>query len=144
MKRASILLVLVTLAVAFLGGWAGARYGGREARTNMRLDVVLHQELGLSRGQRQQMQAMEARFAGQRRALESEMRAANRDLAHAIVTDRQMSPGARQSIDRFHAAMRQLQELTTAHVLEMRALLTPQQAVKFDQTVIKVLGSDEL
>lgn len=144
MKRTSALMVLITLCVAFLGGWAGARFGEREARTNMRLDVVLHRELGLSRDQQRQMDAMEASFADKRRALESEMRSANRDLAHAIVIDRQMSPAAERAIDRFHVAMQQLQELTTAHVLEMRSLLTPQQATKFDRTVVKVLGSGEL
>lgn len=143
MSRMSAALVVVTLCVAVLGGWIGARVGEREARGNMQLDVVLHRVLDLTPAQRQQMDTMEARFAGRRQMLETQMRASNRDLARAIVTDRRMSPAAVQAIDRFHEAMRELQELTTAHVLDMRSLLTPQQAVKFDQTIVKVLGPED-
>jgi Spy/CpxP family protein refolding chaperone len=70
------------------------------------------------------------------------MRSANRDLAQAIVTDHRMSPAIEQAISRFHQAMRQLQELTTAHVLSMRDVLTPEQAATFDRSVVRVLNAD--
>jgi Spy/CpxP family protein refolding chaperone len=53
-----------------------------------------------------------------------------------------MSPAIEQAISRFHQAMRQLQELTTAHVLSMRDVLTPEQAATFDRSVVRVLNAD--
>lgn len=117
--------------------------GERKSETNLGLDQVLHHELSLSASQEQRIESLEKSFSTRRKSLEGEMRAANRDLAHAIVTDHQMSPEAEQAIARFHEAMRQLQELTTAHVLGMRAVLTPDQAKAFDKTVVQVLNADQ-
>lgn len=143
MKPAAISLVLVTLAVAFVGGWLGVRMGERKSETNLGLDQVLHHDLSLSSSQEQRIESLEKSFSTQRQSLESQMRAANRELAHAIVTDHQISPEAEQAITHFHEAMRQLQELTTAHVLGMRAVLTPDQAKVFDRTVVQVLNAEQ-
>ncbi len=142
MKRASVSLIAITFLVALLGGWLGVRLGQRDAETNLGLDRVLHHDLGLTKAQEAKIDALEATFATQRKALESEMRLANHDLAQAIVTDHQMSPAAERAIGRFHQAMRQLQEATTAHVLSMREILTPAQAAIFDRSVVRVLNSD--
>ena len=69
------------------------------------------------------------------------MRTADRDLAQAIISDRQYGPPEQQAIDRFHSAMKALQQATVIHVLAMRAALTPQQAKPFDQAVRQVLES---
>ena len=142
MKRAGVGLIALTFLVAVLGGWLGVRLGQREAETNLGLDRVLHHDLSLSKEQETRIEALEATFASQRKALEADMRLANRELAHAIVTDHRMSPAAEQAIGRFHQAMRQLQELTTAHVLSMREVLTPAQAALFDRSVVRVLNAD--
>lgn len=142
MRRAAVGLVILTFAVAVLGGWLGVRLGQREMSSNLGLDRVLHHDLSLSQEQEQKIEALETSFAAQRKALEAQMRSANRDLAQAIVTDHRMSPAIEQAISRFHQAMRQLQELTTAHVLSMRNVLTPEQAVTFDRSVVRVLNAD--
>lgn len=142
MKRAAVGLVVVTFAVALLGGWLGVRMGQREATSNLGLDQVLHHDLSLTKAQEEKIEALETSFAAQRKILEGEMRAANRELAQAIVTDHRMSPAVEQAIGHFHEAMRQLQEQTTAHVLSMRATLTPKQAAIFDRSVIRVLTAD--
>ena len=143
MRPATVGLVALTFALAVMGGWLGVRLGGREASSNLGLDQVLHHDLSLSAKQERAIEALEASFAVRRKELESQMRSANRELAQAIVNDHRMSPAAEQAIGHFHEAMRQLQELTTAHVLSMRAELTPQQAAVFDRTVVRVLDSDE-
>ena len=43
------------------------------------------------------------------------------------------------AVDRFHPAMGELQKQTILHVLAMRAVLTPEQALLFDQTVQRSL-----
>ena len=142
MRRAALGLVVLTLAVAMFGGWLGVRLGQREATSNLGLDQVLHHDLSLSKAQEQKIEALESSFAAQRKTLEADMRVANRELAQAIVTDHRMSPAVEQAIGHFHQAMRQLQELTTAHVLGMRDTLTPDQAAIFDRSILRVLTSD--
>lgn len=142
MSRAAVWLVLLTFAVAVAGGWLGVRLGQRAANSNPGLDQVLHHDLSLSSDQERKIEALETSFAAQRKALEAEMRSANQELAHAIVTDHQMSPSVEQAIGRFHQAMRELQELTTAHILSMRGVLTPAQAETFDRSVVRVLSAD--
>lgn len=142
MRRAALGLVALTFAVAVLGGWLGVRLGQRDASSNLGLDQVLHHDLSLTKAQEQKIGTLETAFAAQRKALEVEMRSANRELAQAIVTDHRMSPAVEQAIGHFHQAMRQLQELTTAHVLSMRAVLTPEQAAIFDRSIVRVLNAD--
>lgn len=142
MRRAALGLVVLTFAVAVLGGWLGVRLGQRQVNSNLGLDQVLHHDLSLSKAQEQKIEALESSFTAQRKLLEVEMRSANRELAQAIVTDHKMSPAVEQAIGHFHQAMRQLQDLTTAHVLSMRDVLTPEQAAKFDQSVVRVLNAD--
>ena len=43
---------------------------------------------------------------------------------------------------RFHRAMGGLQKETMVHVLAMRAVLTPQQAAQFDDTVVRSLTQE--
>jgi Spy/CpxP family protein refolding chaperone len=134
--------LVLTVIVAALGGWLGVRYGLRQASAMPGLDQVLHHELTLSADQQQQLASLEAGFAARRKVLEAEMQAANRDLATAIVSEHRYGPAAEQAINRFHSAMKTLQQETIMHVLAMRAILTPDQARIFDQTVSKVLNSD--
>jgi len=142
LTRIVIGVVAMTMLAAAVGGWIGVRYGMREAQRNhSSLDEVLHRRLDLTSGQQQRIARLEAAFAVRQQTLETEMRAADRDLAQAIVTDRRYGPRAQQAINRFHAAMKTLQQETIIHILAMRAVLTPHQAVRFDQTVTQVLDS---
>jgi len=134
--------VVLTLLVATLGGWLGVRYGLRQASATPGLDQVLHHDISLSPEQEQRIASLEAGFAARRKVLEGEMHAANADLAAAIVSEHRYGPAAEQAIDRFHTSMKTLQQETIMHVLAMRAVLTADQAQKFDQTVSKVLNSD--
>ena len=142
MKRAAVGLVLLTFAVAVFGGWLGVRLGQKEIESNLGLDQVLHHDLTLSKEQERKIETLETTFGAQQKGLEQEMRTANRELAQAIVTDHRMSAAVEQAIGHFHQAMRQLQEQTTAHVLSMREVLTPEQATLFDQSIVRVLNAD--
>ena len=138
-------VVVLTMLAAAVGGWIGVRYGMHEAkRSPPTLDEVVHQGLHLTSAQQQRIAALEAAFAKRQATLEDEMRAADRDLAQAIVAEHRYGPRAQQAIDRFHAAMKALQQETVIHVLAMREVLTPEQAKRFDETVMQVLASGQL
>ena len=132
-------MLAITIAAAALAGWLGVQYGLHQARTAPDLDQILHQRLDLSAGQDRRIEQLESAFAVQRSMLNGEMRAANRELSAAIADTHAYGPGAQHAIERFHRAMMALQEDTVRHVLSMRAVLTPDQARKFDAIVAKAL-----
>lgn len=140
--RTFVVMLLITVLAAGAAGWSGVEYGLHKSDQTADLDAVLHRDLGLTAEQDRQLDTLEASYGHDRVALQEEMRAANRDLAHSITKDHRFDPGARRAIDRFHVAMRALQEKTVEHVLAMRALLTPTQAAIFDETIDHALGTE--
>ena len=48
-------------------------------------------------------------------------------LAHAILTDKAISPRFKAAVEKIHEAQGQLQNATLAHVFEMKAVLNEQQ-----------------
>jgi Spy/CpxP family protein refolding chaperone len=135
-------VTLLTALAAAAGGWAGIHYGLRETRSNLALDDLLHHELQLTPEQNSRIETLESGFAMKRKALEDEMRAANRDLAAAMAVEPNYGPRAQAAIERFHTAERTLQEETIRHVLAMRTVLTPEQIMRFDEAISKALTSD--
>jgi Spy/CpxP family protein refolding chaperone len=139
--RTFAVMLLVTVLAAGIAGWGGVQFGLHESEHSSDLDAMLHSDLGLTADQDNRLDKLESNFARDRAGLQDEMRAANRDLAHAITNDNNFDVGAGRAIDRFHVAMRALQEKTVQHVLAMRALLTPAQAKIFDKTIDDALGA---
>jgi Spy/CpxP family protein refolding chaperone len=136
--------IAVTIVVAFLAGLAGIGLGRlvfAPERTPS-LHEVLHDELNLSGAQGQQIEALERDFATRRRALEVEMRAANADLAAAMREEHEYGPRVTAAVERFHAAMGELQSETMEHVFAMRDVLTPEQRTQFDAIVASALTAE--
>lgn len=133
-------VILMTVLGGAVGGWAGVQYGLRAARADQGLDEVLHHQLGLTADQNGRIEVMEQDFASRRKGFETEMEAANRDLATALAAQHAYGPDAQHAIERFHGAMGSLQEATIQHILAMRAVLTPEQATKFDATISQALA----
>ena len=140
--RTFLAMLLLTGIAAGLAGWGGVQYGLSRQASDMDLDRVLHHDLDLSADQERTIGRLEENFAVERKTLQAEMRAANRDLARAITEKHTYGPEAQHAIDRFHAAMASLQEKTVRHILSMRAVLTPAQAARFDATINKSLGPE--
>ena len=132
------------LAAALLSSgatWAGAAWMMRERQAPSLHDIV-HEQLRLSPEQDRRLDAIEARFAAERPALEAEVRTANRELGAAIAANRGDTPEVQAAVDHFHGAMGDLQKATIAHVFEMRSVLTPEQATVFDAAVADTLSRD--
>lgn len=138
----SILVTVVLAALASGGGaWLGAGWTMKRHDTPGLHDIV-HQKLDLTAEQDARLDAIEARFAVRREALEADVRAANRELAQAIAASQGDSPEVRAAVDHFHDAMGALQKATIAHVFEMRAVLTPEQARVFDGEIAGALTQE--
>ncbi|MDO9077152.1 MAG: periplasmic heavy metal sensor [Brevundimonas sp.] len=138
----SIVITAVLAALASgAASWASATWVMRE-RQPPSLHSVVHEQLDLSAEQDRRLDAIEARFATRRPALEAEVRAANRELAAAIAASEGDSPQVQAAVDHFHVAMGDLQKATITHVFEMRSVLTPAQAEVFDEAVVDSLRDD--
>jgi Spy/CpxP family protein refolding chaperone len=106
------------------------------------LHATVHRDLDLTVEQTARIEALEREFAVRRKTLEQEMRAANAELAAAIEAEGQYGPAVTAAVDHFHVAMGDLQKATIEHVFAMRAVLTPEQARKFDRTVVDALTAE--
>jgi Spy/CpxP family protein refolding chaperone len=131
-------LVLATLG-AGLGAWGGANYVLARMHAPS-LHELLHEKLHLTAEQQRHIEGLERDHSVKRKALEAEMRAANADLAQAYQEGHAYTPKVQAAIDRFHRASDALQKETMLHVFAMRQVLTPDQTVQFDDTVVKSLS----
>ena len=77
-----------------------------------------------------------------RKAREADLRAANAALAAAIQARHTYSPEVQAAVERFHHTMGELQKETILHVLDMRKVLTPAQAARFDQRIAQALTEE--
>lgn len=138
--------MLVLAAVAFLAALAGVLIGRgisqRQPEQPSALHDLLHEDLGLEDRQLARIEEIEARFAARRSELEAELRADNARLAAAIQAEHGYGPRVTAEIDRSHRAMGELQKETLSHIFEMRAVLRPDQAERFDRAVVRALTAD--
>lgn len=140
--RVFLAMLALTIVAAGAAGWMGVQYGMQRANEAADLDTMLHHDLDLTPDQERRIHVLEVHYSGVRTQTQSEMRAANRDLAYSIVHTHAYGPDTQRAIGRLHKAMESLQEGTIRHILAMRAVLTPQQQQKFDHTITKALGED--
>lgn len=138
------LLVTVTLAILAAGGgaWLSARYVVSRSAAGPSLHDMVHRDLDLTAQQSRRLDIIEQTYAAERRALEAEVRTANRELAAAIKDGHRDSPKVEAAVDHLHHAMGALQKATIAHVFDMRAVLTPDQARAFDAEVFAALTQE--
>jgi hypothetical protein len=136
------LIVLAAFVAAVGGVLAGRMIFPPPIQPGAELHEVLHHRLALDDRQQARLQALEQRFAVQRRALELELRADNARLAEAIEAEHGDGPRVAAAVDHSHAAMGELQKVTLSHIFAMRQLLRPDQTAQFDQAVVKALTDD--
>lgn len=140
-SRNLLITLVLSLAAIAIGAWAGARIFGPEPPAPS-LHEFVHDELDLSPAQEARLESLERDFAVRRRAREAELRAANAALAAAIQAQHTYSPQVQAAVERFHHAMGELQKETILHVLDMRKVLTPAQAARYDERISKALTEE--
>lgn len=134
-----VLIALVAFAAALGGTYAGRMLLAPERQTETELHALLHKDLNLNAAQQAKIEAIEQRFATRRKALELDMHAANAHLAAAMQAEHGYGPEVTAAVDHTHMVMGEMQKETLEHLFAMRAVLTPEQAAKFDRTVTKAL-----
>ena len=142
--RKILLIALVAFVSALTGVFIGRFVADQPRAKESELHALLHDKLELTPQQRSKVEAIEAKFAVRRKALELEMRASNVRLAEAIAEEHGYGPKVTAAIDHNHVVMGKLQKETLEHLFAMRGVLNPEQAKMFDNTVVKALTADAL
>lgn len=142
-RRGLMLMALIAFVAAIAGVIVGRVYVTHQAPVETELHRMLHQQLELDASQAERIEAIEARFAVRRQALELQLRADNAHLADAIEAEHGYGPRVQAAIDHSHQAMGALQKETLEHVFAMRSVLRPDQAVRFDRAVVKALTATQ-
>lgn len=132
----AIVAFVAALAGTYLGQWLLAD----DRQNETELHAFLHEELDLDAAQRAKIEAIEQRFAVRRKALESEMKDANVDLAGAMEAEHGYGPEVTKAVDHTHHVMGEMQKETLEHLFEMRSVLRADQAPAFDRAVTKALA----
>ncbi len=147
-QRQLILTILLAGVAGFVGVWVGVN----------RLDASLYppaqplraavDELsrrgltGLSAQQKQQINAIDQRYAHTRTVLRAHIAEANVELSNALAEEMGFGPAVEKSIDDLESQVGELQRQTVLYVLSLRAVLTPPQQAIFDQKVVAALMTD--
>lgn len=142
--RPVIVFLLLTLCAGAVGGALGVVYGNRMAHAQPNLDTLIHHELGLTAEQNNRIETLESQYAERKKVLQSEMQAANLDLAVALDKEHIYEPQAQAAINRFHHAEEALQVATIKHVLAMRSVLNEEQTKKFDRAIHQALTTGRM
>ena len=135
-----LLAVLLAGLAGCLGAIAADRWLNHE--DNGSLHQFVHEELVLTEDQNSRLETLEARFAVERAALESSLRAANARLAQAMDAEHEYGPEVSAAIDDVHGQMGELQKAKVQHVFDMREILEPEQQRLFDRKVSEALTSN--
>lgn len=136
------LIALIAFAAAVAGVYAARTLNAEQQKSESELHGFLHDELTLNAVQKAKIEAIEIRFAVRKKALELEMRAANARLADAIEAEHGYGPKVTAAVDHVHHVMGEMQKGTLEHLFEMRAVMSADQALRFDKTVVKALTAD--
>lgn len=140
--RRIALIAIIAFVAAMAGVYAARTLSEQPRKSESELHSVLHNELKLDGEQKARIEAIEARFAVRKKALELDMRAANARLAEAIEAEHGYGPKVTAAVDNVHHVMGAMQKETLEHLFEMRAVMNAEQARRFDKTVVKALTAD--
>lgn len=135
----AVLLILCAFAAGLGGVLVGRAWLSPPPPVERELHQLLHDDLKLDADQHRRIEEIERRYALRREALELEMRADNARLAAAIEAEHGYGPQVAGAVDASHRAMGELQKVTLEHVFAMRSVLRPDQAARFDASVVKAL-----
>jgi len=133
------LMILLAFAAAVGGVVIGRAWIAPPTPVESELHQLLHEDLKLDADQTRQIEAIERQYALRRQALELELRSDNARLASAIEAEHGYGPQVAAAVDASHKAMGEMQKVTLEHIFAMRSVLRPDQAARFDASVVEAL-----
>lgn len=137
------LMILFAFGAAIGGALIGRTWIAATPPVESELHQLLHEDLNLDPDQAHRIETIERQYALRREALELELRSDNARLAGAIEAEHGYGPQVAAAVDASHKAMGELQKVTLEHIFAMRSVLRPDQAARFDASVVKALTAKQ-
>lgn len=133
---------LVTIALAGLAAFAGARLGSHQVPTpsqplSERLFGILGDDVELSSEQRQAIVAIADRYSPERDQLRLRSRMSNADLLRTMVQEQHFGPETQEALNQLQIVMGQRLQQSLEYMLQVRGVLTPAQRAVFDRRLIE-------
>jgi hypothetical protein len=132
---------IVTIVLAGLAAFLGAHLGSRQphvqtAPLSERVYEILDDEgISLTDAQEKTMRQISERYTPTRERLRLQSRGANVHLARLMAEEQQFGPQTTAGLEQLQAVMGERLKLSMELMLEVRAVLTPEQRAYFDRKV---------
>ena len=131
---------LVTIALAGLAAFLGARLGSEQAQNRItplseRVFELLGNGMELTAQQREAIEGISGRYAPVREKLRLQSRALNVTLSSLMAEEQRFGPKTEETLAQLQLVMGERLKLSMEYMLEVRELLTPPQRALFDRRV---------
>lgn len=141
--------VLLTVLLAFAAAYAGARLGAEAPRKPARalresIYETVHQQLQLTTGQQAAIRRIDDHYEHMRNARRADIGSADGDLAQALANEMALGTAAQRALVRIQGSLGDMQRDSVLYVLDVRAVLTPEQQMVLDRKVFDTLAHGPL
>jgi hypothetical protein len=134
--RNSIITIVLAGLAAFLGAHLGSRQTHRPpVPLSERVFEVLNEGIPLSEQQKETIRGIGQRYVPPREQLRLQSRALNVRLARLMADEQGFGPQTTEALEQLQLVMGERLKLSMQYMLEVRAVLTPEQKAYFDRKV---------
>jgi len=131
---------IVTIALAGLAAFLGAHLGSRQTHRppvplSERVFNVLDEGIALDDAQKEAIHGIGERYVPEREQLRMQSRALNVRLARLMADEQGLAPQTTATLEQLQLVMGERLKLSMRYMLEVRAVLTPEQKAYFDRKV---------
>ena len=137
--------LLITIVLAFAAAYAGARFGAQappKPTPQLRESIyqTVHHDLKLTPAQETQIRAIDDRYEHKRNALRADIGSADAELAQALANEMALGTAAERALTHIQTSLGQMQRDSVLYVLDVRAVLTPEQQTQLDRKIFETLA----
>ena len=138
--------LLITVVLAFAAAYLGARLGSHAApaaRQPLLRETVyqmVHHDLQLTSAQSASIDQIDKRYEHDRNALRADIGSADAELAQALANEMALGTSAQRALSHIQGSLGQMQREAVVYVLDVRAVLTPQQQTVLDRKIFETLA----
>lgn len=131
---------LIFIAITLLSGFFIGNYIESDHDESLEASHDdFHEMLGLTSDQLEKLVPIEKEFAKKKAYYKNQIRSANMELGDIMQKEKSFTPEVQAAVEKAHAAMGELQNITLIHFFDMRDLLNEDQAQIFDNYVADVM-----
>ncbi|PHS21920.1 MAG: heavy metal resistance protein [Robiginitomaculum sp.] len=137
--RKTIFAVILSFVAGIAGVWLGLKTLPASDPSPINLHEIVHHEFDLNAEQEAALNRLEAEYAHRREKYIEALKAANFEMAAAIKKHHDLSPEVVLAEQKYLSVLGEFQTETLRHIFAMRAIMSPGQAKKFDDIVLRSL-----